>query len=1424
MKKKNLIKYVVIITIVWACFLVNNNSYALEDPDSYSELYKQYLELSDEEKAKVEVIPEKYSTPFQSKGTKSLLKNTDMPSSYNLADHYEFKVENQGEEGNCWTFASIETLESYLQIHGYGLFDFSENHLNYIESDLFTESDANREVNTGGNYTEFQDYMYKKLGPVDEKDFPYYEDEKESNYKEYSKEELPSLLDITPKAYIGEFEEFPSVNKVSNDYSDAELTEFRNQVKKHIIDNGALFTSIIAPTYFTGEFYNDETNSAYFPNMNDYRFYDHSHAVAIIGWDDNYSKENFCEENRPEHDGAYIAINSWGKDFGENGLYHISYDDVYVEMSLFGVKEAVTDVSQFSNTKTFNIKDKNLYDALKRNIGRKITGYNDEKQEITMISGLLNQITYFDLSDSNISDLSGIENFTSLDNLQLEYNNISDISPLKALHKLTSIDLSHNNLTSIPSEIKDSEIMQLSLNYNPIADFSGLQLAKSITNLQLEGTSITQNDLVYLKNLHIVSLNLANTSIKDFSDLKNLDNDKPEDRDVYLQTLSVSHIDNIICESIPEVSTLDISFSNIDSSKFAQIPLEKMINLNISYTDITDLSMLEGNKLYMIDLSGNKNINNLDKIKNVASITYKNGGITDLSIFNDFEASELYLSENEITDYSVIDQNENVYILDLSYNNISDISYIDGKQIFLEGNYIMPRAWIPYNVRSIKKQTYIESLKVDITRDNIFQDIAANLSEFHENGINFQITNATIDYDKKIFKIDDYDKDVVIKFLNGNFEGSSITYKIERIEGSEISYIFLDRSKIKNIYLEGDSISKNDITVYAYYDNDSCNEIADYTIEGGDSLIVGENEIIIKKDNFENYISAFAVPKDSVIELNFENKDIYSSVLNQLKEMEKERIFYPDYYDHTYIIVDSNDSKQKILMLKEALMDISYLNISNDEITKIDDIKQLKGLSGISLNGKNIEDISALKTIKSYLDSRDDLMDYEKYIGLSLKNNEKITSIDDNIYNSLTLNNTKIESINSLTNLKSIQFTGNKMLEMDNLVDKLRIINISVKTSKEDTDKDEEGNIILPKIIKTYKDKGFEINATIYDKLRDEHYINSADTTNLELKELNGNIIIDYNDLKELEYNGIEQYIEVNIVDNNYEYADFSFKYLIDYKVFDSLELEKKEPIEIEEDSIPDLSDVVIYKVYSNKEKEKITDFEYDKNPVNEDIKSIEISYSEDGITKTINVPITVTEHMHEWGEWIVTKEPTENEEGQKERVCLKNKNHKEIATIDKLPEIQYKIIEGADQTIKDDTSKDLIIKINGDYELFDKLYIDKKEVDTNNYRVSKENTLITISSDFLNTLSAGMHSVRATYINDKEVTTTLTIAKNETNSDDNKNNNETENKNEMIKTNNNITTNSPKTEDNIMIYVFMLVLSMVGLIGTGIYIKKIEL
>ncbi len=58
-----------------------------------------------------------------------------------------------------------------------------------------------------------------------------------------------------------------------------------------------------------------------------------NHMVAVVGWDDTFSAENWPEDHRPPADGAWIARNSWGTEWGNEGYFLISYYD----MSLTGI-------------------------------------------------------------------------------------------------------------------------------------------------------------------------------------------------------------------------------------------------------------------------------------------------------------------------------------------------------------------------------------------------------------------------------------------------------------------------------------------------------------------------------------------------------------------------------------------------------------------------------------------------------------------------------------------------------------------------------------------------------------------------------------------------------------------------------------------------------------------------------------------------------------------------------------------------------------------------------------------------------------------------------------------------------------------------------------------------------------------------------
>ena len=152
-------KYLKIIITTLLILSNSINVYALEEPKKYTPLYKQYLKLTEEQKKKVNVIPSKYGQSLKqyNKNEKPLFNNElksfrglfksspKLPSKYNLAENYNIKVENQGQEGNCWAFASLETIETYIQIKENKTLNFSENHLNYIESNLFDEASAYRD-------------------------------------------------------------------------------------------------------------------------------------------------------------------------------------------------------------------------------------------------------------------------------------------------------------------------------------------------------------------------------------------------------------------------------------------------------------------------------------------------------------------------------------------------------------------------------------------------------------------------------------------------------------------------------------------------------------------------------------------------------------------------------------------------------------------------------------------------------------------------------------------------------------------------------------------------------------------------------------------------------------------------------------------------------------------------------------------------------------------------------------------------------------------------------------------------------------------------------------------------------------------------------------------------------------------------------
>lgn len=124
---------------------------------------------------------------------------------------------------------------------------------------------------------------------------------------------------------------------------------------------------------------------------------------------------------------------------------------------------------------------------------------------------------------TQIKDLSGIENFTNLEELGLHYHAITDISPLAGLKKLTSLSLGGNPVADISPLAGLANLEWLTLFGCQAEDYSTLATLTKLNSLLMEYSTIKDADM--LSGLTgLTRLGLSNTQVSDVSPLASLTN------------------------------------------------------------------------------------------------------------------------------------------------------------------------------------------------------------------------------------------------------------------------------------------------------------------------------------------------------------------------------------------------------------------------------------------------------------------------------------------------------------------------------------------------------------------------------------------------------------------------------------------------------------------------------------------------------------------------------------------------------------------------------------------------------------------------------------------------------------------------------------------------------------------------------------
>lgn len=291
-------------------------------------------------------------------------KIADAPAKFDLRNvdgkNYVTPVKFQNPFGTCWGFAATAVAETSILGSNLALidgldadtFNLSEKHLTVFsakpisnpnnsqngEGRYFVDKNlsVSDKLNMGG-FIVYASSMYSSgIGPVEENVDPSFEYHGKNKWTDklffdgawqnycYSDDDdwdIPEDKRFAQSYEMSESFMLPSpanIKESDDDYADKSYEynpEGTMAIKDQLMKKRAVGIGFCADTSMPNQTTEGKYISKNWAHYT-YEIADANHAVTVVGWDDNYPKENFVEGKEPPEDGAFLVKNSWGS--GEN--------------------------------------------------------------------------------------------------------------------------------------------------------------------------------------------------------------------------------------------------------------------------------------------------------------------------------------------------------------------------------------------------------------------------------------------------------------------------------------------------------------------------------------------------------------------------------------------------------------------------------------------------------------------------------------------------------------------------------------------------------------------------------------------------------------------------------------------------------------------------------------------------------------------------------------------------------------------------------------------------------------------------------------------------------------------------------------------------------------------------------------------------